>query len=193
MEEICFIDSLDNIRKRKVSFEKVIPNKKRFINNEINRMTNNFNRLNLKRKAEDDQFYNEHFNNEHTIKKIKIIHDNIYNDNNYNDNIYNDNIYNDNIYNDNHNFIPIENNLKRKYNELDKINLDKLDGIDHITKKIKLNNLNNLNNQQDIKEEHNNILNCNCIKICQCDYDYDYFKQNNNKLPIDDLIYRYIN
>ncbi len=155
MEEFCLVDSLeDNIKKRKVTFQPVIQNKKRKlnINNEINILTYNLNRLKLKRKADNDDYENI------KIKKIKISNENNINYNNL--------------------FTPIENNLKRKSNSVD--DLDKLDGI----KKNKL---------IEEKEQEINILNCNCIHICRCDYDYQYFKENNNRLPPDDLIYRYIN
>lgn len=172
MEEISFIDSfynlksLNNIKKRKITFEIFTQNKKKISNNEINILTNNFNNLRLKRKAEDDQNEN--------IKKIKIINDN-----------------------NNNKFIPIENNLKRKNDNIDDIDdiddiyLNKLDGLkldsfEKITKKIKLTKLEEI-------VEKDNILSCNCIKICQCDYDYDYMKLSNKKLPPDDMIYRYIN
>jgi hypothetical protein len=163
MEEICFIDNIDNIRKRKVSFEKVIPNKKRILNSDIKNLTINLNRLKLKRKADDDQ-------DEQNIKKIKLTHDNI--------------IKKDNL------FIPIENTLKRKNDVSDK--LDKLDGINQLTKKIKLTEDKEEHLKEDNKEDKN-ILNCNCLHICRCDYDYEYFKESNKKLPSDDLIYRYIN
>ncbi len=160
MEEISCIDNsfknLDNIKKRKITFEPIIHNKKRKINNDINTLTYNLNKLRLKRKSEDEQNISN--------KKIKILNNNIINYDNL--------------------FIPIENNLKRK-NDISN-ELDKLDGIHKLTKKNKL--MEEKNQTQDI-----NILNCNCIHICRCDYDYEYFKENNKKLPPDDLIYRYIN
>ena len=165
MEEICFIDNIDNIRKRKVTFEKVTPNKKRILNNEINTLTYNLNRLKLKRKAENE----EDIKDMKKIKKIKLPDDNI--------------IKKDNL------FIPIENNLKRKNDTSDE--LDKLDDINQLTKKIKL--IEYKKDKKEDEKIDKNILICNCLHICRCDYDYEYFKESNKKLPSDDLIYRYIN
>ena len=155
MEEISCIDysieNIENIKKRKSSFQPVLQNKKRKISNEINILTYNFDRLKLKRKADTDEYAQQN-------KKIKLSNDIIINNS----------------------FIPIEKNVKRKSDQLED---NQFDNNENINKKIKINEL-------EIKED--NILNCKCIRICRCDYDYEYFKENNKRLPPDDLIYRYI-